>query len=459
MRILIVSYYILPYAVGGMWRYVKNLKEKLVEWGHHVDIFSLHINGAYYHILENDQKILKKPLHQLATTFINNHCHPELDPKIRTMEIERASFEFALAQLPLHQYDIIHTQDIISTRAVFRVKPESIPLVSTLHGCVATEHFIHSTHTSSPSIGKGLEDSPILQYYIKQEYIGATSCDCTILPSYWNQHMLHHQFHVPLRQMTVIPNGFDVDEFINRLDNAPNLSLSSEKKIIICPARLVQIKGHIYLIQALAKLLQERQDWVCWLYGIGDQRKKLELEIKKWGLQKQVLLMGATENIYGPLKQADIFVLPSLQDCLPYAVAEAQIAGKAIIASNAGGIPEMIEHRKTGLLCPAGDSDSLLQAFKELLENASLRRKLGESAKTWGMKKWAAKNFVEKTIAIYEQQIANKRKKYMQNPPPIYHSIDIDPLSWETLSRLLPENYSLPDIPFKDIISHFSGNK
>lgn len=456
MRILIVSYYILPYTVGGMWRYVKNLKDQLVEWGHHVDIFSTHINGAYYHMVERDGEIFKKPLHKLASTLIHNHCHPDLDPQIRMMEIERTSFEFALSLLPLKQYDIIHTQDIISTRAVFRIKPEQTPLVATLHGCVATERFIDLTQTLPPSTSEKVGESLSYQYYMKQEYLGAISSDCTILPSYWNKQILHHQFHVPLDQMTVVPNGFNVDEFVKRLETAPCFPVPTGKKVIICPARLIRIKGHIYLIEALAKVYQERQDWVCWLFGIGDQRKKLEVEIKKFGLQKHILLMGATENIYGPLKQADIFVLPSLQDCLPYAVAEAQIAGKAIIASNAGGIPEMIEHGKTGLIFTAGDSDSLYRAFGELLENAYLRKKLGDHAKKWGTQKWAAKDFVGKTVEIYEQQIALKKKGNIQNDSPIHDAIELPSISWEVLSQILPSNYTIPDTPFKNLIADLS---
>lgn len=97
-----------------------------------------------------------------------------------------------------------------------------------------------------------------------------------------------------------------------------------------------------------------------------------------------------------------MFVLPSLQDNLPFSIMEAQIAGKAAVVSDAGGIPEMVKHGKTGLVSPAGQSEPLFQNLRRMLESDRLRTRLGEQAKRWALEHWSIETMMKKTLKVYD---------------------------------------------------------
>jgi glycosyltransferase involved in cell wall biosynthesis len=152
------------------------------------------------------------------------------------------------------------------------------------------------------------------------------------------------------------------------------------KTVIACAARLSEEKGHKYLLEALAKLKQERNDWVCWLMGDGKLREELEQQTKELNLEQQVLFMGKQQNVPALLKMVDICVLPSIQDNLPFAVMEAQLAGKPMIVTDAGGLPEMVQHQVNGLVAKAGDSESIYQNIKVMMDN---KTPAGQTQQKW----------------------------------------------------------------------------
>ncbi|WP_231571056.1 glycosyltransferase family 4 protein [Gordoniibacillus kamchatkensis] len=176
-------------------------------------------------------------------------------------------------------------------------------------------------------------------------------------------------------------------------------------KVLVCPARLVHVKGHKHLFEALALLKGERSDWVCWLLGDGPLRDELTQQCRALGLGEHVQFLGTRSDVPAILGSADVFVLPSLQENLPFSVMEAQIAGKAIVVSDAGGIPEMVEHGTTGLISPAGQSEPMFHNLKRVLADDVLRKRLGEQAKQWAMHHWSIETMMKKTLDVYDSVI------------------------------------------------------
>ncbi|GAX91996.1 glycosyltransferase family 4 protein [Effusibacillus lacus] len=404
MKILLATYWYLPH-VGGVSTYVYTLKRELEKMGHEVDIFAHHPDMQKYYMPNNgryiDKPKIKDPIYEKMMTYYEQYL-PQVDPWIRWRDIERYSFEAAAAVFGLKKYDLIHTQDLVSTRALWRVKSNDTPLIATIHGCLATE-FIYSREIKS-------KNSLPWHYVSAEEYYGSTSSNITMVPTHWLKNLLSTDFNVPGSHLTVVPYGMDINAFFKKMNAKTAVNVPPDKKILVCPARLVPVKGHKHLLNALAKLKEERDDWLCWLIGDGRLRRKLEKQTISLNLQDHVIFMGNRQDVPALLKQADIFVLPSLQDNHPFSVMEAQVAGKAVVVSDAGGIPEMVTHKITGLISPAGESELLFQNLKRVIENDSLRCQLGENAQQWGMLQWSLDTMMERILTIYEKVTPNLRK-------------------------------------------------
>lgn len=402
MKILLATYWYLPH-VGGVSTHVYALKQELERLGHEVDIFAHHPNMQQYYMPNNerylDKEKVKFPIYEKIMSYYNETI-PQVDPWVIWREIERYSFEAAATVFGLAKYDLIHTHDIVSTRALWRVKPKNVPLIATIHGCLATEHLISGEITSK----KGTR----WEYVSSEEYYGATSSDITIVPTEWLKNIMVNDFNIPANHIKVIPYGMDIDKFITENNYSPTLQGPHGKKLIICPARLVPVKGHQVLINALAQLKQKRTDWHCWLVGDGELRQQLEQQVQQMQLASDITFLGNRGDIPTLLKQADIFVLPSLQDNQPFSVMEAQVTGKPVIVSNAGGIPEMVEHGRTGLIVPTGDSETLSNSLENLLSDDVLRNQLSKNAQKYGLKQWSLQTMMKRILKIYNKYGRNQ---------------------------------------------------
>lgn len=396
MRILLASFWGLPFT-GGIWTYVKELRAALQRMGHDVEVFSSHPDEPSFHLLEQGVKMAKEEvrphIRKRVDRFYRRLGIPP-DPTVRHFEIERYCFEAAAAHFGLESYDLIHAQDTLSARALQRVKPDHVPLVATIHGALPNEFNLQGRIDC--------ERSMRWQYLIAQDRLGAAAAAITITPSQWMREFYTSVIGVPPEQMTVIPYGLDIDAFACRMEELPSEQAPTGVTTMICPARYDRVKGHAVLLEALARLRQTRTDWVCWLAGDGGLRKRLQLQCDRLGLGAFVQFLGTRQDIPALLKQADFVVLPSLQDNLPFALMEAQLAGKAIISTHTGGIPEIVQHGQTGLLSAAGDVEGLRHHLEMFVSDASLRQRLSDNAAQLGRERWDAQAMIERTLQVYE---------------------------------------------------------
>lgn len=410
MKILLATYWLLPH-VGGVWAYVQELKTSLEQLGHEVDVFARHPDEKSYYIINTGQRVEKdlfKRIVQDQIRAIYASHRVFIDDWIVEQEIELCCFALAASYFKLNKYDVIHTQDVISSRALWQIKPKHLPLISTIHGCLAADYWI-STKGRAPS-------APIWKYACAREYYGATSSDVTIVPTHWLRNTLAG-YLVPSDHMQVIPYGMNIEKFIQRMNEPPEITVPSQLNFIVCPARLDKVKGHSCLLDALYKLKQVRSDWVCLFIGDGELRNELEQKSNRLGLTSHVIFMGSRRDVPALLKQADIVVLPSLNDNQPYAVMEAQIACKPIVVSDAGGIPEMVQHEYTGLMSKAGNSDELSHCLNVLLHDRVLREQLATNGHAWGITQWSLMTMMQRTMQVYES-VLNKNIVHKVNHPP-----------------------------------------
>jgi len=166
-----------------------------------------------------------------------------------------------------------------------------------------------------------------------------------------------------IKNITVIPNGIDIKRFekLNRQEARNKLDLNDEF-VIITVARLERRKGLEFLIRALPEL---RFPFVCLLVGDGEEKGNLENLSEKLGVSDKVKFLGQINNkeIPGYLAAADCFVLPSLEEGFGIVILEAQAVGLPIIGTNIGGIKDIIEDGKTGLLVEPADPKEIADAI------------------------------------------------------------------------------------------------
>jgi glycosyltransferase involved in cell wall biosynthesis len=404
LKILLATYWPVPH-LGGVWNYIEQLKKKLEILGHEVDVLGYDEINMNIHIVNENRKIESEKILPLLKAKMNPQNYPAIyaNKLVEYTEFQRYVFELGAVYLGLEKYDIIHTQDVISTACIKRVKPANTPLVATLHGSVAHEirHQLTTIHKSSNSY-------MARAYYDELEKTGATAADVTIVANKWLKNILTTEFQVPAEKIQVLHYGFDTENFIKKMKKKSPIVKPKDKKVIIFSGRLTDLKGVQHLLEALSTLKKVRQDWVCWIVGSGDKLSELRIQSKVLQLQDDVLFFGKRDDIPYLLSISDIYVLPTLLENQPLSLIEAQIAGKATIVSDVGGLPEMVEHRVTGILTPPGDSDSLSEQLELLLKNDNLRKNLGMNAKKWGMTHWSNEQGVKSLLEIYHKVIANR---------------------------------------------------
>lgn len=152
---------------------------------------------------------------------------------------------------------------------------------------------------------------------------------------------------------------------------------------MLCVGRLSSAKAQMLLVQACAQLRDEGLDFALTMVGEGPDRPGIEQAIARLALERHIHLTGALNQgeVRRHFARADVFVLPSLAEGIPVVLMEAMSSGVPCVSTPVNGIPELIEHRHTGMLAAPGDVHSLTQQLKRLILDPELRRSLAQSAR------------------------------------------------------------------------------
>ncbi|MED1203456.1 glycosyltransferase family 4 protein [Heyndrickxia acidicola] len=408
MKILLATFWIVPH-VGGVWNYISQLKKKLESLGNEVDILGYGEKYQYVYIVNEFRKVERSQLLPLVNESLATDPLRAIpsDPIVKHCELERRIYELGAAYLGLEKYDVIHTQDVLSTACINLLNVKGPALVTTLHGCVA--------HEMRRQLSSSQTSEEVRRYFDELEYTGTVSAEWTIVANEWLKKILTDEFKVPAEKLRVYHYGYNVEDFLRQMNEKPAVQLfkpvvrPKDKKVILYTGRLVQLKGVHHLIEALSLLKKVRQDWVCWIVGEGEKRLELEAQSRILGIEGDLIFLEKRDDIPQLLASSDIFVLPSLIENQPLSVIEAQIAGKAVIVSDAGGLPEMVRHQVTGLISRIGDEAELCQHIDSLLKDDAYRQKLGNQAREWAFHHWSLEEGVKKVLEVYKDAVEKKR--------------------------------------------------
>jgi glycosyltransferase involved in cell wall biosynthesis len=135
--------------------------------------------------------------------------------------------------------------------------------------------------------------------------------------------------------------------------------------------------------------------------GEGELRPSLERQIKELHLEKHVLLPGFRADVLSFIRSFDVFVMSSLFEGLGTSLLDAMALSKATVASDTGGIPEVVSHGQTGLLVPPRDAGELASAITALLKDPARRERMGAAGLERVKRLFSADAMVEKTLGVY----------------------------------------------------------
>lgn len=186
-------------------------------------------------------------------------------------------------------------------------------------------------------------------------------------------------------QFSVAPSGIDLARFREAASEGlrarpPGFDCPSEAFVIGSVGWLTEVKGHRFLIEAFAKLKPLHPNLHLVIVGSGGLRAAYLALADRLGLHGSVHLLGERQDVPECLAGMDLFVLPSLNEGMGRALIEAMAAGLPVVASRVGGVPAIVEDRRTGLLVPAGDAGALASALEELVQKPEWAKELGLAA-------------------------------------------------------------------------------
>lgn len=182
--------------------------------------------------------------------------------------------------------------------------------------------------------------------------------------------------HIKLPPNEILRNPIPIDEIKSK--SLAEIPVLQGDKIFVSVNRLHSRKGFHKLISAHAKLIADGYSHHIYIVGDGEERASLEEQIKKLKVENTFHLLGTKTNPYPYIKNADYFIMPSESEGWPLVIADALILKKPILATNVGGIPEMITHEKTGYLMNY-DEQSIYDGMKNFLTNPELLQTINEN--------------------------------------------------------------------------------
>ncbi|MCK4325701.1 glycosyltransferase [bacterium] len=201
-----------------------------------------------------------------------------------------------------------------------------------------------------------------------------------------------------------IPTGVDLRRFdftINGAEVREKLRIEPDAPLVGTLGIIRSEKGHFYFVRAARRILEEKPEVRFLIAGNEPKGDTVRRQIKELGLEKEVIMAGLRDDVPQILAALNIFVLPSLREGVPQGVAQALAMKKAVVATAVGGVPELIENDRTGILVPPRDVETLAEAIVELLDDNEKAKKIGENGRRLIEEKFSVETMVEKIESLY----------------------------------------------------------
>jgi glycosyltransferase involved in cell wall biosynthesis len=214
----------------------------------------------------------------------------------------------------------------------------------------------------------------------------------------------------------VIPviNAVDVQKFApgDRAAARQSMGVATDDMVLLMTANLAAHKGQETAIRAVRQLKERGLAARLWLVGeerdaAGSYLRRLRELTASLGLDDAVSFLGFRDDVAKLLHAADALLLPSTQEGLPLALLEAQASKVVVLAAPTAGIPEIIEHGRTGFLIAAHDADAYARTLSQLHDDAALARRVADAAYAQVMAKFTMSRYCDQVLAAYGHVMRN----------------------------------------------------
>lgn len=209
-------------------------------------------------------------------------------------------------------------------------------------------------------------------------------------------------------KIVTIHNGLEIENYDPEISGLPvrkEFGINPETVVAGIVARLHPVKGHLYLLQAVVKLIREVPGLLLMIVGTGPDREKLEDAVRALGLGKNVIFTGFRKDIPEVIAALDILVVPSISEGLGLTVMEGMAMKKPVVAFRVGGIPEIITSGQDGILVPPLDTEALASALLKLVRDKQMASEIGAAARATIEERFSAGVMAEKTAQLYRDLI------------------------------------------------------
>ncbi|HPM42230.1 MAG TPA: glycosyltransferase family 4 protein [Candidatus Omnitrophota bacterium] len=369
-----------------------------LDWGGSPDILRILVEGLYRD--KYDVTVISGPtlhLTQKTRTFLDSFRgrYVEIGSLRRDVDLSKdIPALFRLYTLMLKErFDIVHTH---TAKAGFLGR-----ISARMAGCRAIVHTPHGHNLY------GYFDSDVTEYIKRAERFAGKFCDKIIaLTELEKKDMVRFKL-APEEKIEVIYQGLELERYRHRPERRAlirqSLNIPEGAMVVGTVARLEPVKGPDIFLEAAEMVGLEYPASYFIMAGDGDMREALKERSRHLSIKDRIIFTGWREDIPDIMSGLDIFALPSLNEAVGMALIEAQAAGVASVASRVGGIPEVVQDGKTGILVEPGNPRALAEAISGLISDGEKRRRIAEAGWSFVSGKFRAEDMVSKVSDLYDR--------------------------------------------------------
>lgn len=237
-------------------------------------------------------------------------------------------------------------------------------------------------------------------------------------------------------QWLTISSGVDQKEFRDRTNPRETIlasfGIAPDRKLVGFVGRLAPVKGARFLIEALPEIVKEIPSAHCLMVGDGEERTTLEARVQELDLEERVTFAGHRSPAADLISVFDVLVVPSLNEGMGRVIVEAGLLTKAVIGTNVGGIPDLIQGGETGILVERRNPGEIAKSVVRLLRDPGHSKQLGERLRAKVLAGFTEEIMVEKIDRLYQEVLRGKGVPFQPLEEVSHGHTD----SWETaLSR------------------------
>lgn len=269
-------------------------------------------------------------------------------------------------------------------------------------------------HTAHGHVFYGHFSAPASKLFLLMERVSALVTDRMVaLTDREKQDYIAFSVADP-EKIDTIHSGVNIDLYIQTPQNPEakkrSLGLTSDGCVVGTVGWLLPIKGPMHLLDAMIQVWRKRPDVELAYVGKGDLEKALKQRAEQMGVSQKVKFLGWRNDVHEIMPVFDVFVLPSLNEGMGRVLVEAMAAGRPLVASNAGGIPDLVAHGRNGLLVEPGDVKDLAAAIETLLADEQMRKQMGKRGRSLA-RTYSEQGMIEKIDALYASFLGPRTSK------------------------------------------------